>query len=449
MNDLICAIATPRGSAGVSIIRLSGNGAAEFISKYTKTDKVLNNKFNTIFLEDIYFDNKFYDQVLISKFEKGKSFTGDEVVEINCHGGSYNTNLLLSNILKDEEIRLAENGEFTKRAFINGKISLNKAQGVMDLINSHNEQTRKMAINSFNDNNIEQLNNIYDKFMEVSTLISVGIDYPEYQDIESVEYNNLIESLSKINVQLNEILVNTNRGLIIKEGIKTSIIGQPNVGKSTLMNLLSNKNKAIVTDIKGTTRDIIESEIQLNDLKLILFDTAGIRELDEADQIEKIGINLSIEQIDKSELIIFVVDSNTDNVEKDLEIYEMIKNKKHIILNNKVDIGNKKVFSDSVDVSLNDKTSLDKISNLISNLYQLNEFDADNDFYLNNYEHKNKLEQIINITENSINNLSDAAPIDFIEIDLKEALFILGDILGYESKDDLISEMFSKFCLGK
>ncbi len=447
MNDLICAIATPRGSAGVAIIRISGDGAVEFANKFCFTNKIIEHDFNTIFLEKIVFNGELFDEVLISKFKKNKSFTGEEVVEINCHGGSFLTNTILNNILKYDEIRIAEPGEFSKRAFVNGKISLNKAQGIIDLINSHSDTTRKMAIRAFEDKNIKLLEEQYGLLMNEITSIQASIDYPEYDDIETSSYETLLQFIKQFNLNMNKLLKDTNYGLIIKDGISTSIIGQPNVGKSTLLNKLSKQQKAIVTDVAGTTRDIIEVDVLLGDLKLNLKDTAGIRETD--DLVESIGIQLSLDAIEESELVIFITDSTQSNREKDVELFNKIKHKKYIVLNNKIEIGENKHIEESIDISLNNDNSIGIIEEAITKLFGLDSFDADNATYLVNNEHKVTLEKVCDISSSLLQEIEQNAPLDLIEIDLKELTYLLGDILGIETKNDIINEMFSRFCLGK
>lgn len=447
MDDLICAIATPKGSAGVAIIRISGEGAVDFIAQFCKRKIILNVPFNTIYLDQLIFENEMFDEVLLSKFERGKSYTGDEVVEINCHGGNYVTTRLLTKLLNNHQIRLAEPGEFTKRAFLNGKISLNKAQGLMDLINSHNGATHKMALRSFDGDNLSILETTYSSLKAMITQISVGIDYPEYEDIEELVYKDILVEMKSIADQIESLLVNSNRGQILKDGISCAIVGQPNVGKSTLLNLLSNTEKAIVTDIPGTTRDIIESEVVLGDLKLNLKDTAGIRETD--DYVEEIGIALSMKMIEESEFIIFITDSTESNKQKDVELYKNIQSKKHIVLNNKSEIGKYKHIEESIDVSLKDISNLKIIEAKIKELFDLDSFDADNSYYLNNLGHISKLNNAYQLVLEVVSLVEIDESLDIIEINLKEIIYIIGDILGLEAKNDIINEMFSRFCLGK
>ncbi len=447
MNDIICAIATPIGMAGVSIIRISGAGSIKEINKYCKGNKLLSVNYNTINLYNIEFNEIYYDQVLISKFQEGKSFTGEEIVEINCHGGMYNTNKILELLLTNNYIRLAEPGEFSKRAFLNGKLSLNKAQGIMDLISSHNEVTHQMSIKSFDGSNLTDLKYIYDEIMNLITKIDVNIDYPEYLDNPNIFVDEIKNSILESKVIIENIIRNTQCGEIYKEGIDCAIIGRPNVGKSTLLNLLSQSNKAIISDIEGTTRDVIESVVVLGDLKLNLMDTAGIRETE--DEIENIGIKRSFEIIDKSQFIIYIVDSANPFLEKDVEILETIKDKQHIILNNKVDVGKSKAFENSIDVVLKDNSSLEIIENEIKKAMNLDSFDPKKDNFVNDVNQLMKLKNIKISLSELLMDLDNYITIDMIEISLKDVLYDLGDLLGIEAKHDIINEMFGRFCLGK
>ncbi len=446
-NDIICAIATPLGEGGVSIIRLSGVGVVDLVDKFTSYNTLKKEDYNTINFDKFLIKDEVFDEVLLSKFRENKSYTGEEIVEINCHGGMFVTKEILNFLIKQPEIRLAEPGEFTKRAFLNGKMSLNKAQGVMDIITAHNKSSHTLALRAFSNDNIEILEYYYKELLQNLSSLSVGIDYPEYRDIEDANYNELLKFINEFSNKTSEIIKNTERGLLLKNGIDTVIIGQPNVGKSTLLNLLSKKQKAIVTDIAGTTRDIIEAEVLLGDLKLNLKDTAGIRKT--SDVVEKIGVELSIDSIKDAQLVIFITDSTKAINDKDVEIFELLKDKKHIILNNKVDLGGNKQFPNSIDVSLTSEGIIKVLEKEIIKTFNLSSFDVDNSHYLNNSKQQMLLEEILEILNTIHTSLEFGEPIDLIEIDLKEVLFLLGDILGKQAKNDIINEMFSNFCLGK
>ncbi len=447
LDEIIVAIATAQGTGGIAIIRACGDGIINLMEKFVSSSKLQNNKYKELFLTNFTIDNEVVDQVLISKFEKGSSFTGEETIEINCHGGVYVTNLILAELLKLKDVRLAQPGEFTKIAFLNKKMNLNQAQGIMDLINAHNQATHQLALDSFKNKNLVQLNNIYNDLMDIITIIEVGIDYPEYNDIEEFKYKELVIKINQIQTKITSVIKVSKDGQLLKSGINTVLVGKPNVGKSTLLNLLSKNQKALVSSIAGTTRDVVEAEILIGNLKLNLFDTAGIR--DSVDEIEKMGIKKSYEFINQADLVIFIMDATTELTKEEEELYKLIQNKKYLILNNKIEIGKNKFYHEEIKISFHETESIKLIEDEIIKLFDLKMFDAMNNSGVNNIVHIQKLIEAKEILDDVIEGLDIFQPLDLIEIDIKEVMYLLGEILNKQVKSDLLDEMFSRFCLGK
>lgn len=447
MNDNICAIATAVGMGGISIIRLSGSDVIEIVENFLKNKKIKNMKANELYLDYFIVDGEILDQVLVSKFIAPHSFTGENTVEINCHGGIYLTNVILKELIEKSELRLASPGEFSKRAFLNGKLDLVSSQGIIDLIEAHNNISLEMAKKASFGSTTKLIRTLYDELMNIVTKISVKIDYPEYDDIEDVTQGEIYIAINKFIKNIDTILKDSNRGQLFKNGIVTAIVGKPNVGKSTLLNLLAKTERAIVTDIAGTTRDVIEAEVTLGNLKLNLMDTAGIRET--KDVVEAIGVKKSYQVLEEAQLIIFIVDSTTELNTLEKELYKLIQQKPYIIINNKNDVGNNKFFDEELSLNFNDYKAIEKIEETIIEKLDLKTFDAANSQYVNQINQIDTLNEISNTLKQSLCTYKEFQLLDMVELDLKEVLSLLGSLIGIEAKTDFLDELFSRYCLGK
>ena len=449
MNDTIAAISTTTGSGAISIIRVSGDRSIEIVNKIFKEKDLTKVPSHTIHYGHIEYNGKIEDEVLVSIMKSPKTFTTEDVVEINCHGSIVVTKKILE-ILLTIGCRMAEPGEFTKRAFLNGRIDLIEAEGVMDLINSKSESEKKLALSQIEGKVSNLIKDLRQKILEVLAQIEVKIDYPEYEDIEEVTYNDLKDNINIVENEIKRIIKESENGKIIKEGIKTAIVGRPNVGKSSLLNNLLQEEKAIVTDIAGTTRDIVEGTIIINGVKLDLIDTAGIRKTD--DIVESIGVNKSLETINKADLILLVLNNNEELTEYDKEILDNIKNKKHIIIINKIDLETKlEEIKDNniVKISALNNKGIEELKNKITEMYNLEEIESKDATYLTNARGLSLLKQAQEIITEVNRGIKNQEPIDMIEIDLKRIWELLGEITGETYQEELINQLFSQFCLGK
>ena len=338
MEDTIAAISTSLGIGAISIIRVSGKDSIKIVNKIFKGKNLEEVSSHTINYGYIYENDKLIDEVLVMIMKSPKTFTTEDIVEINCHGGISTTNKILELLLLNG-CRLAEKGEFTKRAFLNGRIDLEEAEGVMDLINSKTDKDRELALNQLSGKVSNLIKDLREDLIQILSNINVNIDFPEYDDVEEITIPLMKEKLEKINSKINKILEESKNGKIIKEGIKTSIIGKPNVGKSSLLNALIEENKAIVTDIEGTTRDIVEGTLNINGILLNILDTAGIRKTNNV--VEKIGVDKSLELINESDLILYVLNNNEELTEEDYNLFNQIKTKNYIVIINKNDLEKK------------------------------------------------------------------------------------------------------------
>ena len=449
MNDTIAAISTALGVGAISIIRVSGDQSINIVNKIFKGKDLTKVDTHTINYGHIIENNEIIDEVLVSIMKSPKTFTKEDIVEINCHGGIATTNKILE-LLLSNGARLAEPGEFTKRAFLNGRIDLVEADGIMNLISSKTDKARKMSIQELNGNVSSQIKEMRDNLIKIISNIEVNIDYPEYDDIEVVTNEKILPEITKIQNKLTKTIKESENGRLINEGINVGIIGKPNVGKSSLLNTLLEENKAIVTDIEGTTRDIVEGTLSLNGVILNIIDTAGIRETDNV--VEQIGVEKSFEIIDKSDLIIFILNNNEPLTKEDLELYNKIKNKKHITVLNKIDLEQKidlkKIEEDIIKVSLINKNA-DKIKEKIIELFNLEELETADLTYLSNVRSISLLKQANTHIQNSITSINNEEPIDIVELELKQTWDKLGEITGETYTDELLDELFSRFCLGK
>ena len=453
----IASISTAPGIGGIGIIRMSGEKTFEILGKIfqPKTDqKIEDIKGYTIKYGHIIENKEIIDEVLVSYFKAPRSYTTENMCEINSHGGNIVVKKILEMCLKNGA-ELAEPGEFTKRAFLNGRIDLAQAESVIDVINAKSDKEAKSGIKQLEGYLSSEIKGIKQEILDVLVNIEVTIDYPEY-DTPEVQEQEIKQMLESVGNKLEKLEKSFDNGKIIKDGIKTAIIGKPTAGKSSLLNAILKEDRAIVTDIAGTTRDTIEEFVTINGIPLNLVDTAGIREA--SDEVEKIGVEKSIKQAKDADLIIAIFDSSKDLTDEDLEILELIKNKKSIILLNKSDLNAKINENDSrfteitdniIKISALNKTGIDLLYEKISNLFNLNEINLDNDILITNIRHKNIISKSLDNVKKSKEALEMNLPIDIITIYIKNILEDLGEITGEVVTEDIINEIFSKFCLGK
>ena len=449
-EDTIASIATGNANSAISIVRVSGTDAIKIVNKIFKGKNLEKVASNTINYGHIYYDGEALDEVLVSVFRAPKTFTCEDVVEINCHGGMYVTNQCLEAVL-NEGARLAEAGEFTKRAFLNGRIDLTQAEAVMDIIEASSKRTLKIANNSLRGDVYKMISSLRSEVLTCISKIEVNIDYPEYEDEEDITNEVLMPRVEKLINEINTIIKRGENSIILKEGIDTAIIGKPNVGKSSILNKLLREEKAIVTDIAGTTRDTIEGKVNIDGIILNLIDTAGVRVTD--DVVERIGVEKSKKVIDKASLIILVFDYSRALDQNDLDLLELTKDKNRIIVINKQDLDKEielSIDDDCVLISTTNDEDILKLEEKIKEKCKYEELMEDNiTASVNNARQMSKLKEALNSLNDAKKGLDAYMPIDIVNIDLHLAWEKLGEIIGQVSKDDLINELFSKFCLGK
>ena len=450
MNDTIAAISTSLGIGAISIVRMSGTDAIKIANKIFTKD-LENVKSHTINYGFIKENDEVIDEVLISVMKAPHTYTTEDIIEINCHGGITTTNKVLEILLKNGA-RLAEPGEFTKRAFLNGRIDLTKSEAVMDLLESKTETARKLAINSLQGTTAKLVDNFRDKIKQLISSIEVNIDYPEYYDIEVITLEKIKEETTKMKQELENIIKESENSKIIKNGIDTLIIGRPNVGKSSILNKFLDEDKAIVTDIAGTTRDIVEGQVMLDNIILNIIDTAGIRETE--DKVEKIGVEKSLSLIEQADLIIVVLNSNEKLTKEDLELLEKTKNKNTIVVLNKNDLERKIELEklkeyNLVSTNTNNLEGIDNLKDKIKEMFNLEQISTKDYNYLTNVRQislaKNAYQKLIDVE----NALKENLPVDMIEIDLRDCFDILGEITGKTYSDEIIDNLFERFCVGK
>ena len=453
-NDTIAAISTALSNSGISIIRVSGDNAISLIDKiYSGKKKLTDVDSHTINYGHIIYNQEIIDEVFVSVFKAPSTFTREDVVEINCHGGILITRKILEIVL-ELGIRLAEPGEFTKRAFLNGRIDLSQAESVMDIIQSNSEYALKASVNQLNGSVSKEIVLMREKIIYEIAYIESALDDPEHISLDGYT-DRLSEVVSEVKNKVDELIASSNNGILLKEGINTVIVGKPNAGKSSLLNILANKEKAIVTDIPGTTRDIIEERIVINDIILNIIDTAGIRDTDNV--VERIGVDKTFQKIDNADFIIYVVDSSIPLDDNDSRIIDKIQDKKCVCLFNKSDLEtvvNEEDISNKIDgriisFSAKDSIGLDELEEEIKNLFFDGKISSNDETIITNVRHKDllcKCRESLSLVEQSINN---DMPEDFYSIDLMDAYKSLGTIIGESVEDDLVEEIFSKFCMGK
>ena len=453
MNDTICAIATAQGIGAISIIRVSGTDAIEIVNKVFKGKDLRKVKTHSINYGHIIDNKEIIDEVLVSVMKAPKTFTTEDVVEVNTHGGIAATNKVLE-LLLENGCRLAEPGEFTKRAFLNGRIDLLEAEAVMDMIDAKTETQRQMAVNQIDGKTSALIDELRSEMVQVISNINVNIDYPEYDDVDIITSEILIPKLQKLRERIERILKESENGRIIKEGIKTSIIGRPNVGKSSLLNALLNEDKAIVTNIAGTTRDIVEGQISINGILLNIIDTAGIRETE--DVIEAIGVEKSLKVMAEADLILLMLNNNEELTADIIDLLKKIQNKQYLVLINKVDLENKldrrklSIKEDRiVELSIIENKGIDKLKDKIIELFRLNELETKDPTYLSNSRSISILKKCLNKITEIEDAIKNNIPIDMIELDIKNIWEELGTINGSTYEEELLDEMFQRFCLGK
>ena len=450
MNDTISAISTAIGVGGISIIRLSGSNAIPIASKcFTGKDlnTVPTHTINYGYIKD---KDEIIDEVLVTVMKAPKTYTTEDIVEINCHGGLVPTRRILETVLNNGA-RLAEPGEFTKRAFLNGRIDLVKSEAIMDIIQSKSDEARKLAISQIKGSTSELIENFRNRLMNLLSSIEVNIDYPEYYDIEVVTKEKIKSNLDEMQQELEKLIKESNDSKIIKNGIKTVIIGKPNVGKSSILNKLLEQDKAIVTDIAGTTRDIVEGEIYLNGILLNIIDTAGIRET--ADKVEKIGVTKSLDAMKNADLVIVVLNSNEKLAKEDKEILEQSANKTRIVVLNKNDLP-KQIdlpvnIENVIETNTNSSAGIATLKDKIKEMFNLGEISNKDYTYLSNARQISLAKKAYKNMEDASNALKEDMPVDLIAIDLKECFDTLGEIIGVTYSDEIIDNLFENFCVGK
>lgn len=458
-DNTIAAISTAMGTGGIAIIRVVGEDAFNIVDKIFKfknKSKNFNNiDTHTINYGYIYDEDEFIDEVLVSIMKAPNTFTKEDTVEINCHGGIIPTKKILELVLK-MGARLAEPGEFTKRAFLNGRIDLSQAESVMDIINSKTEISLKNAVSQLQGNLSEEIDEIREIIVEIIANLEVSIDYPEEEDIDNVNYKEVQQKLNKVNKKIKELIETADTGKILKKGIKTAIVGRPNVGKSSLMNQLLKENRAIVTEIAGTTRDTLEEEINLKGIPLTIIDTAGIR--DTEDIVEKIGVDRSKEYINKADLIFVVLDASEKLKKEDIEILKRVKDRNTIAVINKIDLDKKICHTDVseyiksdriVEISALKKKGIGNLENMLKEMFFDGKITFDQNIIITNSRHKNCLIKAKKDINEALKGIENNLEEDFLVIDLKNAYSNLGEIIGKSINDNIINEIFERFCLGK
>lgn len=457
LYDTIAAYATAVNNSGISVIRVSGSESVGVVDKIfkTKSGKSIINKMDshTVKYGYIYDRDQIIDEVLVTVMKAPKSYTREDVVEISCHGGILITNKILRLVIMNGA-RAAEPGEFTKRAFLNGRIDLSQAEAVIDIINAKSELAVKNSIAQLRGSVLLIIKEIRDEILGETAYIEAALDDPEHISLDGYS-DKLFTCISKNVIKIEKLLKSTDEGKIIKEGIKTVILGKPNAGKSSLMNYMAGEEKAIVTDIAGTTRDIIQESININGIYLNIIDTAGIRATN--DTVEKIGVEKAMKAADEADLILYVADSSVPLDDNDKKIIEFIKNKNAIVLLNKSDLDTK-VDDESllvetgkkvIKISMLEEFGIDILYNLITDMFFKRKINFNDEVYISNMRHKEALMRAFDSLNRVLKSISDNMPEDIYSIDMVECCEDLGKITGESVDEDLINVIFDKFCMGK
>ena len=449
-KDTIAAIATAMSNSGIGIVRISGVESIDIVKKIYKGKQLKDHAIHYGYIVD---GEETIDEVLVMVMKGPHSFTGEDTVEINCHGGVYVVKRILETVIK-YGARPAEPGEFTKRAFLNGKMDLSQAEAVIDIINSKNEYALKSSVSQLKGNVQKKIKEIRAEILYHTAFIETALDDPEHISVDEygeklrITMDNLLEELDKL-------LKSSDNGRIIREGIKTVIVGKPNAGKSSLLNVLVGEERAIVTDIAGTTRDVLEESIQLHGISLNVMDTAGIRNTE--DIVEKIGVNKAKEQASEADLIIYVVDASRELDQNDYDIIEMIRDKKSIILLNKSDLTTvvtkdmiqSHINKPMIEISAKEERGIEELEETLKNMFFDGEISFNDEVYITNIRHKTALACAYESLKKVIFSIENDMPEDFYSIDLLDAYESLGSITGETIGEDLVNEIFSKFCMGK
>jgi hypothetical protein len=448
MNDTIVAISTSLGVGAISIIRLSGKDSIEIVNSCFKGKDLRKVDTHTINYGYIIYNDEIIDEVLVSVMRAPKTYTTEDIVEINCHGGITSTNKILE-IMQLEGCRLAEPGEFTKRAFLNGRIDLLESESIMDMINSKSEEARKLSMNGITGHISNKIESFREELKKVLSQIEVNIDYPEYYDIEVITEEKIKNIIKKLKEKLIDLVKDSENGITIKNGIKTVIVGRPNVGKSSILNKLLKEEKAIVTDIEGTTRDTVEGEILLDGILLNIIDTAGIRKTE--DKVEKIGVEKSLSKIEEADLVILVINGSEELTETDKELLEETKDKTRIIVINKDDLKNKVNLNNNNIVYTNTLTDegILTLVEKIKELFNLEQIKTKDYTYLSNTRQITLAKQALKNLLDAEKGIEENLPVDMVEIDLKNCFENLGEIIGKNYSNEIIDNLFKNFCVGK
>lgn len=455
-RETIAAISTGMTNAGIGIVRISGEDAFSAADRvFRGKEKISECKSHTIHYGYIVDGDITVDQVLVMVMKGPRTFTGEDTVEINCHGGTYVVTRVLDAVLRHGGVRPAQPGEFTKRAFLNGKMDLSQAEAVGDLISSSNDYALKNSVNQLKGNIRNKINDIRNEIIYHTAFIESALDDPEHYSFEG--YNaKLRKNAEEIICELNKLINSYRNGKVFKEGIQTVIVGKPNAGKSSLLNVLAGHERAIVTEIEGTTRDVIEEQINLQGITLNVVDTAGIRQTD--DKVEKIGVDKAVDYVENADLVIYVADSSRNLDENDEKILDMIYDKKKIVLLNKSDlepvvtremIEEKAGDAPVIEVSAAEERGISELGDLIKDMFLKGDISFNEEIYITSARQKDALCRAVESMKKVIESIDNGMPEDFYSIDLMDAYEALGSITGEEVGDDLINEIFSRFCMGK
>lgn len=455
MFDTIAAISTPRGEGGIGIVRLSGDESLGILSKIFKPKSkkdVKDIKSYTINYGHIYDGEELIDEVLVSIMKAPNTYTREDIVEINCHGGYLITQKVLELVLKNGA-KIAEPGEFTRRAFLNGRLDLTQAEAVIDLIHGKTDKSISLSLNNLRGDLRDQINHLKKILLDVAAHVNVVLDYPE-EGVDEPIPEHLIIELHNVKDTITKLVESYDKGKMIKEGIKTAIVGKPNVGKSSLLNSILREERAIVTSIAGTTRDTIEEIINIKGIPLIMVDTAGIRKTQ--DEVENIGVQKSKKMLKEADLVLFVLDSSRDFSDEDREIYDSIESEKVIGILNKIDMEKKLDITNLtkvkkwIEISALENIGIDTLENEIHNfILSENIEDSSEKLIITNIRHKSALEKTKKSIENIFETIDMGYPMDLIAVDLNDALDSLSEVTGEISSEDLLDHIFSNFCVGK